>query len=249
LERGTALEVLDPDRMETTDLIRAWRAPESLFVVPSKIPDPAWLARAVKTIPETFRVHHFALLTSGSTGLPKIVLGRKKSAESMALAIEETQGCQDARAAIVSLPLSYSFAFVNQFVWSVVRDRELVRTNGLKDVESLRTAWRSTNNSMVCLAGPQAQLVLGMMGSDQFPGVTSLNFAGGLFPQEHLESLEHMFPSARITNNYGCAEALPRLTSREARSSSVAANVGRPLPGIRLRSTRRASPFTAPTAP
>ena len=45
-----------------------------------------------------------------------------------------------------------------------------------------------------------------------------------------------MFPSAKIFNNYGCAEAMPRLTIRRADDADTAANIGRPLPGVELRS-------------
>ena len=43
-----------------------------------------------------------------------------------------------------------------------------------------------------------------------------------------------MFPTALIFNNYGCAEAMPRLTVRKSDDSVEAADIGRPLPGVTL---------------
>ena len=56
----------------------------------------------------------------------------------------------------------------------------------------------------------------------------------GASRQEQLPTLRQLFPRASITNNYGCAEAMPRLTVRSAEANELSANVGRPLPGIEL---------------
>jgi acyl-CoA synthetase (AMP-forming)/AMP-acid ligase II len=43
-----------------------------------------------------------------------------------------------------------------------------------------------------------------------------------------------IFPNAEVFNNYGCAEAMPRLTVRRGSEADNAANIGRPLPGVEL---------------
>jgi acyl-CoA synthetase (AMP-forming)/AMP-acid ligase II len=70
---------------------------------------------------------------------------------------------------------------------------------------------------------------------ERFPGVIRVNFAGGRFPQEQLDSVRVFFPEARIFNNFGCAEAMPRLTIRAAEAADQASDVGQPLPGIEIR--------------
>jgi len=49
--------------------------------------------------------------------------------------------------------------------------------------------------------------------------------------------VQRFFPNARIYNNYGCAEAMPRLTIRSAEASAEATNIGRPIPGVRMKSS------------
>ena len=64
-----------------------------------------------------------------------------------------------------------------------------------------------------------------------------VHFAGGPFPESELPTIHKMFPRAEIYNNYGCAEAMPRLTLRKAEISDVPNDVGPPLEGVRLRIT------------
>jgi long-chain acyl-CoA synthetase len=87
---------------------------------------------------------------------------------------------------------------------------------------------------MLCLVGGQVPLLLRYFGSSTFPGVIRLHFAGGRFPQEHLGALRKVFPEAVIFNNYGCAEAMPRLALRRAEAAEQAQNVGWTLPGVEM---------------
>jgi long-chain acyl-CoA synthetase len=77
--------------------------------------------------------------------------------------------------------------------------------------------------------------MLSLVGERTFPNVIRLHFAGGRFPQSDLPRLRELFPNAAIFNNYGCAEAMPRLTVRAAEESDEPALVGHPLPGIEMR--------------
>jgi long-chain acyl-CoA synthetase len=74
-----------------------------------------------------------------------------------------------------------------------------------------------------------------ILGQESFPGVIRLHFAGGRFPQEWLPELRQVFPQAAIFNNYGCTEALPRLTVRPAEDADSASDVGMPIPGVELK--------------
>jgi acyl-CoA synthetase (AMP-forming)/AMP-acid ligase II len=85
------------------------------------------------------------------------------------------------------------------------------------------------------MVGVQVPLLHSLFATHVFPGVIRLNFAGGRFPQESVPHLKRIFPNAEIFNNYGCAEAMPRLTIRRAEASDSAANIGCPLPGVELK--------------
>jgi len=59
---------------------------------------------------------------------------------------------------------------------------------------------------------------------------------GAPFPVGDFQYLKQLFPKARFMNNYGCTEALPRLTVSEVkRSHHPASEVGRAIKGIELR--------------
>jgi acyl-CoA synthetase (AMP-forming)/AMP-acid ligase II len=132
------------------------------------------------------------------------------------------------------LPLAYSYSFVNQWLWSHIHAREFVLTQGFGEPISVLKALESAREAMVCMVGVQVPLLLLQAKERIFPGVSRVHFAGGRFPQEKIEDLSRVFPNAIIYNNYGCAEAMPRLTVRRAADSSDGANVGRPLAGIEI---------------
>ena len=62
-----------------------------------------------------------------------------------------------------------------------------------------------------------------------------INFAGGRFPYQELQSIQQIFPNAEIFNNYGCTEAVPRLTVTSSTNMSAHNDIGRPLEGVELR--------------
>lgn len=88
---------------------------------------------------------------------------------------------------------------------------------------------------MFCLVGVQVPLLAQHFSGQVFPGVLRVHFAGGRFPQEKIGLLRDFFPNAQVFNNYGCAEAMPRLALRPAEESDDPADVGRALPGIEMR--------------
>lgn len=213
----------------------AWRGPATFALIPAKA-DPAWISDTLSRLPPDLQTGHFALLTSGVTGRPKLVIGNRRRSESLAVALHAVQSGDAALETIVTLPLTYCFAFVNQWLWARVTKRRLILTKGFSEPAGLAAALDIANRAMLCLVGAQVPLLRQFMDGRQFPGVVRLHFAGGRFPQEYIGYLSAMFPNARIFNNYGCAEAMPRLTLRPAAASDSAANIGRPLPGVELRS-------------
>src|SRR4051812_16810887 len=108
--------LVDPD---PAALAAAWAADPTFAVLPGRPPvGEPWVAAALARLPVSARTGHFALLTSGSTGEPKLIVGERSRSERLARALHELQGNDVAARAIVALPLTYSFAFVNQWLWS-----------------------------------------------------------------------------------------------------------------------------------
>lgn len=200
-------------------LHRAWDAAETFVLLPAKTSvSQGWVETALSRLPEEMRTNHFCLLTSGSTGAPKLTVGSRARAERLCSVLHEAQQSEPVRSTNVMLPLAYCYAFVNQWLWARVYGR----------------SFSDANDTMLCLVGPQARLILDANSGRRFERVIRLHFAGGRFPQELLSQLRETFPNAKIFNNYGCAEAMPRLAIREATASDNAAVIGRAIKGVEL---------------
>jgi long-chain acyl-CoA synthetase len=213
-----------------------WRNPQTFAILPGNLPlSQECLDDALRQLPQELCTKHFLLLTSGSTGQPKLIVANRERAEHLVEVIHSLQQGEQTRETICCLPLSYSYSFVNQWLWSRILGRRLITTDGFMRPGELRVALELACDAMICMVGVQVTLLRSLFGERVFPGVIRVHFAGGRFPQEHLPALRQIFPNARIFNNYGCAEAMPRLTIRHAEDSNVAANIGRPLPGVELK--------------
>lgn len=216
-------------------LARCWQGEETFALVPEKSGGSNdWIADKLNCLPDEHRRSRFVLLTSGSTGEPKLIVGLRERSEALVRALHELQQSEPAAETIVTLPLTYSYAFVNQWLWATVFKRRLVVTHGFRQPDLLRASLQQARDAMLCLVGIQVPLLDQNFSNEAFPGVLRVHFAGGRFPHEQLHAIRRLFPNARIFNNYGCAEAMPRLTLRPAEDAQEAANIGRPLPGIEL---------------
>ena len=218
-------------------LENAWNDPSTFLFLPEKAGvGEDWLSTQLAGVPHSHSRGRFCLLTSGSTGEPKLIFGVKERAERLARVLHKLQNSEPVKCSIVTLPLTYSFAFVNQGVWSKANKRDLIVTDGLRNPERLACELDETNDSMICLVGAQLPLIFDNFREKIFPNVIRIHFAGGPFPQSNLGDLSNMFPNARVFNNFGCAEAMPRLTIREVEDGGGLANdVGPPIEGVRLR--------------
>ena len=191
-------------------------------------PDPAHVAAPVA----------LALLTSGSTGEPRVLAASLEGLDRGIVAIHASQGLDDMTGTAALLPLAYSFALVNQLLWSVRYERRLVLTAGLAmPADALRQV-RDAGADMLCLVAHQARLLAryGFGADDALPLVRVVNFAGSPFPTSSFDFLRLLFPNAALLNNYGCAEAMPRLAVRHVTEPQTdGAWVGPAIPGIELR--------------
>ncbi len=94
------------------------------------------------------------------------------------------------------------------------------------------------NTEMVCMVSAQIGLITKIDYSTMpvLDQVKVVNFAGSPFPFANLDDLKTLFPNARFMNNYGCTEAMPRLTMREVQDSSEdISNVGPAIGDIELK--------------
>ena len=215
----------------------AWANPQTFALLPGKLSvSDEWLAQSLDCVPQDLHRDHFVMLTSGTTGQPKLILGNRQRSEKLVRLLHDRQESGPVRETISMLPLSYTYSFVNQWLWSHVMRRRFVTTHGLAEPTALKATLEQARDAMICLVGVQVPLLMNLLAGGTFPGVIRVHFAGGRFPQERLDPLRGMFPHAQVFNNYGCAEAMPRLTIRRAEESSEAANIGRPLSGIEMRS-------------
>lgn len=217
-------------------LARAWDGKETFLVLPSPRPvQDNWISDAIARLPAELLHGHFGLLTSGSTESPKLVIGKKDRTLALVRRIHEAQSLESITTAILTLPLGYSYSLVNQWIWSHAYERKLIQTQGLADPKLLVSVLTSCRDAMLCLVGSQIPIFKRVFPhNSRFLGVHRINFAGAPFPQSELPWLETVFPNAVVLHNYGCTEALPRLTIRQAYASSDPMVLGDPLPGITL---------------
>ncbi len=223
----------DQDAAQALD--EAWEDPQTFAYLPAKSGGhETWATRASEEIPDGLLTGHFALFSSGSTGEPKLVFGSRSRAEDLAKLLHRVQESDPVRRTIGLLPLTYSYAFVNQWLWARTAGREYFPTEGFAQAEKVGDALTSAQGAMVCLVAAHVPLLARHFAGRSFPGVIRVHFAGGRFPQESLPDVHRYFPEARVFNNYGCIEAMPRLTVRRAEEGDVASDVGTPIDGVEL---------------
>lgn len=241
--------LLDRGESVTRDLEEHWGDPRTFAFLPSRggVRED-WLRRALEQIPDPLRHGHFALLSSGSTGEPRLVLGSRRRAEALARILHDVQSSEPVRRTVGLLPLTYSYAFVNQWLWARTYGRAFHPTAGFAQPSRLAAALDGSEETMVCLVAAHVPLFEQHYGDRSFPGVIRVHFAGSRFPQERLPAVRRLFPNAEIFNNYGCVEAMPRLTVRRASDADSAADVGAPLPGVELDAAEGRMIFRSPYA-
>jgi acyl-coenzyme A synthetase/AMP-(fatty) acid ligase len=192
-----------------------------------------WPALPLQVEPDLY----FGLLTSGSTGEPKAIVTSAARLAHGIRGIHVAQGLDDIGHTGVLLPLAYSFACVNQLLWSLLYERALHLPEPLSDMANCLARIRASGIDMLCMVPHQARALSKLAGAaEPLPAVHCVNFAGATFPLAEFAFLRRLFPQARLLNNYGCAEAMPRLTCLEITSAAApVGQVGQPIGDIALR--------------
>ena len=234
---SASLRVLAPEQLVGDDSLLdcAWSERPTFAIAPTRARETAaaWLAQ----LPAALREDHFAVLSSGSTGRPRLVVGARTRAEEMARAIDRAQDGDGAGCAVQALPLGFAYALVNQWLWARVHGKTFVATRGLTDAASFGDALRRARDAQLCLVPAQVPM-LDALGDAAFEGVARVNFAGAPFPQARLAAVRARFPRARVFNNYGCTEAMPRLAVAEVTDDAPTVAT-RALDGVELRADER----------
>lgn len=230
--------LVEGDEDAAKALEEAWEDPQTFAYLPAKTGGhETWTARISAEIPDSLRSGHFALFSSGSTGEPKLVFGSRQRAERLARLLHQVQASDPVRHTIGLLPLTYSYPLVNQWLWARSVGREYTATPGFAQPEIVGDTLTAAYDAMVCLVAAHVPLLERHFGGRSFPGVIRVHFAGGRFPQENLPRVRRYFPEAVIYNNYGCIEAMPRLSVRRAEDGDFASDIGQPIAGVELRSS------------
>lgn len=177
------------------------------------------------------------LMTSGSTATPKLIAADERGLAYGIAAIHAAQELQEIASTGIVLPLAYSYAMVNQLLWAAMYGRRAFALPGMIDPVQTMQGLREQRIEMLCMVAHQVSMLTALGLTDEQLGcVRALNFAGAPFPMQSLPQLRKMFPRARIYNNYGCTEALPRLTVTQVRDDSHPVTyVGQPIESIELR--------------
>ncbi|MCB0393246.1 MAG: acyl--CoA ligase [Bdellovibrionales bacterium] len=211
-----------------------WDSPASVLVTPRSLANDPSTKKPIKLFNAEYPISHFGLFTSGSTGKPQLLIGNKERAHQLVEKIHFAQDNQVCDSTVLILPPTYSYAFVNQLIWAHHFKKQIVLTSGFKDPECLFKSLEETASSMTCMVKSLVPMLFRYAGKRTFPNVLRLNFAGGPFPHSHFAELKNIFPNAKVFNNYGCTEALPRLTVQEMSIESPIGEVGKPLIGIEM---------------
>ncbi len=164
----------------------------------------------------------FGILSSGTTGDPKLIVTTEQRLVSSIQAIHNAQQLETISSTGVLLPLCYSFALINQMFWAIYYERSLSLFNDSSGSLSALLFAHTHNIEMICMV-PEQITVLNkdlQNNSLQLPSLKVVNFAGSHFPYSHFQLLAHLFPNARLINNYGCTEAMPRLTIKRTTCDS-----------------------------
>ena len=112
-----------------------------------------WIKAQLKSLPTDFHEDRFILFTSGSTGEPKLIIGNKKRSEQLTQILHQVQESEPVEETVVMLPLTYTFAFVNQWLWAKTHLKKITLTTGLSDPKALAETLKKSKKSMLCMVG------------------------------------------------------------------------------------------------
>jgi acyl-coenzyme A synthetase/AMP-(fatty) acid ligase len=173
--------------------------------------------------------------TSGTVGEPKMVRYRKSVIRKCANVIGQTLELNPDRdyVSLANPWFAYGLSIIHSHFTSGVPVQLRPPPISVESWTALRDRLRP--NSSVYLV-PQHSFLFTQDTSWRLDGPIELVFAGGAVTESMVNHLKTSFPDATITNMYGQAELGPRVsTGRSAIDDFVEGDVGRPLPGVKVR--------------
>lgn len=183
------------------------------------------------------------LATSGTTGNPKMVRHAKPAVRACAAAIAASLALNPERdyVALVNPRFAYGLSILHSHAVAGVPVR-------FQPAPTSLTAWAELRatllpDSSVYLA-PHHSFLLAQDPIWQLDGLLELILAGGPVRPSMVTALQSTFPSAVLVVMYGQAELGPRITLRRTPIGEFeAGNVGRPLPGVTVRTAGTRGPI------
>ena len=180
---------------------------------------------------EVEQEYTMVLPTSGSTGAPRLIVGKGENIERCVQAIAASQGLDSLSSTGAILPAHFSYCLVNQVMWSLLTGAKLVLTPGISLPAATLELLQRENAEFTCLVAQQLRVLksLGCVEEEYaMPSMKVVNCAGGPFFFDSWDEAQVLFPNARFNNNYGCTEAFPRVSARQVFGGEEAiSNVGK----------------------
>ncbi len=176
------------------------------------------------------------LFTSGSTGRPKGVLLSLDGLMANIDAILSYLPVRKFPRTALTLPLSYSYAFVGQALVTLRAGGTLLMMQDLpfpaQQLSTMRALDASGLSGVPTSLRRLCEAALDMPVSER-PQLGYVASAGAPLDQATRERLGEVFPCARRFNQYGLTEASPRVAACSDQEPAFhAGSVGRPLPGL-----------------
>ena len=227
---------------DPSQLVRAWEGSDTFALLPGKSGGADdWIESALRSLPAQHLTGRFLLLTSGSTGDPKLIVGLRERSERLVRVLHELQESEAVTETIVALPLTYSYAFVNQWLWSHVMGRKLVITHGFRQPDALKVSLQQSRNAMLCLVGIQGSAVRSVLRQRTISWSDTCSFCRREgFRRSSCTLSRVIFPDAKVFQQLRLCRGTCRDSPlRPAEDAQEAANIGRPPPGISLQYKRR----------
>lgn len=213
---------------------------DSFPVVPLHSPERGFVdgngePRPVRSVADEYTM---VLPTSGSTGVPRLIVGKGERVAACVEAIAESQGLAGLSSTGAILPAHFSYCLVNQVMWSLLTGAKLVLTGGIALPGPTLELLRRERAAFVCVVAQQMRVLrsLGFATAEYaMPDVRVVNCAGGPFAFDSWKALQVLFPKARFNNNYGCTEAFPRVSARQVLGGDEPiSDVGTPIRGLEV---------------
>jgi amino acid adenylation domain-containing protein len=178
----------------------------------------------------------YVVFTSGSTGVPKGIVGLHRTITSSRY---RSHAIEDREVFALSADLAFGAGLIGLF-FALLRGAcvVLVSRSITKDLFSLIKVWKEERVTRLVLVAPQLRQLALMPPSllRELDSVTTLALSGAVLTPDLLETAYAAFPQARIVNAYTCLEVGTMSTRWEATPNNKPSrlNVGRALPSIRI---------------